>query len=235
LAGQTVASFEIGKYEVTWGEWKEVRAWALSHGYTDLADVGNTHPSGSGDNFPVIEVSYYDAVKWCNAKSEKEGKTPAYTAARWDWNSNGIITETYKTQGEGFPSIGSGNGYRLLSEKEWEWAARGGLKTHGYTYSGSNVASEVAWTSENSSGGPKAVGTKMPNELGIYDMEGNVVEWCEDYPKFTEGGLSRRFRGSSWESNSSWLSAVETPSLNYCGADQRYNGFGFRLARSSEN
>ena len=66
-----------------WGEWKEVRDWAVNHGYTDMAgpssqEVGGTYPPGSADNFPVIGVSLFDVMKWCNAKSEKEGLSPVY-------------------------------------------------------------------------------------------------------------------------------------------------------------
>ena len=78
LSGQIVSTFHIGKYEVSWGEWKEVRAWGVANGYSDLDGVGDTYPSGSADNFPVINVSWYDVVKWMNAKSEKEGLTPVY-------------------------------------------------------------------------------------------------------------------------------------------------------------
>ena len=75
LAGQTVTTFQIGKYEVTWGEWKEVRDWAVANGYTDLVNVG----AGSAGNHPVRNVSWYDVVKWCNAKSEKEGLVAVYS------------------------------------------------------------------------------------------------------------------------------------------------------------
>ena len=92
LAGEVVATFQIGKNEVTWGEWKTVRDWAVTNGYSDLAEVGDTYPSGSADNFPVINVSWYDVVKWSNARSEKEGLTPVYQ----------VSGTTYKTgQGEG--------------------------------------------------------------------------------------------------------------------------------------
>jgi len=219
LAGQQVNDFEIGRYEVTWGEWKEVRDWAVLNDYTDLAGVGDTFPAGSPDNFPVINVSWYDVVKWCNAKSEKDGKTPVYQA------SGGGI---YKI-GESVPTINvDANGYRLLKETEWEWAARGGVSSQGYTYSGSNTASEVAWTLENSSGG-SAVGTKAANELGIYDMSGNVWEWCEDVA-YTS---SRRFRGGSWSDYADFATVASRD--NYGDPVGRDYSFGFRLARNSGN
>ena len=221
LAGQVVASFEIGNYEVTWGEWKSVRDWAVNNnkGY-DLAGVGDTEPSGSADNFPVCYVSWYDVVKWSNARSEKEGKTPVYK------NGKG---GTYKT-GEVAPTLSaSANGYRLPSEKEWEWAARGGLSSQGYTYSGSNTVSDVAWTTENSSYGTKAVVTKAANELGIYDMSGNVREWCFDLV----GTSSRRIRGGSWDSFADNASVAYRDINYYPGG--RDGDFGFRLARSSGN
>ena len=219
LGNQTVATFRIGKYEVTWGEWKTVRDWALTNGYSDLAGVGGTYPSGSGDNFPVCYVSWYDVVKWSNARSEKEGVTPVYQV------SGGA---TYKT-GQSVPTVNStANGYRLPSEKEWEWAARGGVSSKGYTYSGSNALSEVAWTSANSSGGTKAVGTKATNELGIYDMSGNVEEWCEDL----EYTSNPRLRGGNWYYEVD-LAAVASRHSSW--SDDRNTGIGFRLARNSEN
>ncbi len=220
LAGQSVISFQIGKYEVTWGEWKSVRDWAVTNnkGY-DLAGVGDTYPSGGADNFPVVKVSWYDVLKWINAKSEKEGKTPVYT-------ENGT---TYKA-GQFAPTLNTtANGYRLPSEKEWEWATRGGVSSKGYTYSGSNTASEVAWTNEILSNGTKAVGTKAANELGIYDMSGNVFEWCEDVANTSY----RRIRGGSW-SDFHYYAYVDHRGTYRTPGDQ-LSHFGFRLARSSGN
>lgn len=218
LGNQTVASFQIGKYEVTYGEWKEVQSWALEHGYSDLAGIGAN--AGVSNQNPVTAVSCYDVVKWSNAKSEKEGKTAVYMV-------NGT---TYKT-GEVVPTVNtSANGYRLPSEKEWEWAARGGAASQGYTYSGSNDINAVAWYKVNSSGGTKAVGTKGANELGIYDMSGSVWEWCWDvydpYPPY------RSFRGGSWFDIADYAAVAYR---SYYPLEARLAQIGFRLARNSGN
>ena len=222
LGNQTVESFQIGRCEVTWGEWKEVRDWAVNNnkGY-DLAGVGGTYPYGSADNFPVVNVIWYDAVKWCNARSEKEGLTPVYT-------KDGT---TYKTGRVPANVNSTANGYRLPSEKEWEWAARGGVSSRNFTYSGSNTANEVGWTVENSSYGTKAVGTKQANELGIYDMSGNVWEWCDDFA-FT---FHRRLRGGSWDDNADNAGIAAVASRLSLAPDWRDTIFGFRVARSSGN
>ncbi|MCX6973026.1 MAG: SUMF1/EgtB/PvdO family nonheme iron enzyme [Verrucomicrobia bacterium] len=216
LAGTQVGAFQIGKYEVTWAEWKEVRDWAVGNGYTDLANVG----AGIGDNHPVQNVSWYDVVKWCNAKSEMEGLAPVY-------QSNG---STYKT-GESEPSVrSSASGYRLPSEKEWEWAARGGVLSQGYTYSGSNDWTAVAWTWQNNlPSGTKVVGTKAGNELQIYDMSGNVWEWCEDvaYSSY------RRIRGGSWSDDFDVAFAAVANRDYYNIPVLRDSNFGFRLARNA--
>lgn len=214
-----VGNFQVGKYEVTWGEWKEVRDWAVTNGYSDLPGVGDTYPPGSADNFPVISVSWYDVVKWMNARSEKEGLTPVYQVA------GGV----YKT-GENAPTLNSAaNGYRLPTEAEWEWVARGGVSSQGYTYSGSNDVNAVAWHYNNSSDGTKAVGTKTSNELGIHDMSGNVREWCEDvvYSSY------RRFRGGSWINVAGLCTVAYRDDGNT--PDYRDSITGFRLARSSGN
>jgi formylglycine-generating enzyme required for sulfatase activity len=228
LAGQSVATFAIAKYEVTWDEWQTVRTYAVAHGYSDLAGIG----AGSAGDHPVRAVNWYDVVQWCNAKSEMEGLAPVYQVG-------GV---TYKT-GESDPTIVAGaNGYRLPSEAEWEWAARGGVSTHGYTYSGGNDMNAVGWYYENSAGaavilydsrGTWPAGQKQPNELGLYDMSGNVWEWCFDSLYLDSGGgWLRSIRGGGWHPIPGYC---PVDGRSYCTPSANLSDIGFRPARSLGN
>jgi len=121
----------------------------------------------------------------------------------------------------------TGKKYRLPSESEWEYAASGGIKTHGYIYSGSNNVEKVAWYTENSGGDSQPVGQKQQNELGIYDMSGNVSEWCNDW--WDKIQQYRVIRGGSWNEEATYLGIANR--YHYI-PDDRHNPFGFRVAIS---
>jgi len=218
ISPQSVVAFQLGKYEVTWNEWREVQSWAVLNGYTDLDGIGD----GGGENGPVVNVSWYDVVKWCNARSEKEGLIPVYQLSG---------EETYRT-GESVPILNArASGYRLPTEAEWEWAASGGAQTQGFLYSGSDDVGAVAWHSHNSPKGPQVVGLKSANELGIHDMSGNVYEWCWDL--CDEENAHRRFRGGSFINVPNYCTVTFRENLGY--PSNRLNCIGFRLARGAWN
>jgi formylglycine-generating enzyme len=183
----TISDFYIGKYEVTQAQWRSV--------------TGKNPSFRKGDSNPVENISWFDAVAYCNKLSELSGLAKCYTE-----------------DGDKVTCDFSANGYRLPTEAEWEYAATGGI-TEGsvtdYTYSGSNKVNEVAWHRSNSGMASHPAGGKKPNEIGIYDMSGNVWEWVwdnygenyysaspENNPRGPEQGHERVIRGGSWGGDS---------------------------------
>lgn len=199
--------------------------------------VTGTNPSYfTGDTTrPVERVTWYDGVEFCNLLSAKEGLSAVYAIASRSPATGYPITSASVTQDL------TKNGYRLPTEAEWEWAGRGATLTHGYTYAGSNVVGDVAWYSDNAGSTSHPVATKAANELGLFDMTGNVWEWCWDWysssyasaaqtdPKGSASGTYRVNRGGSWSSTTSG-STVAYRYTDY--PNNRSSSVGFRVARS---
>ncbi|MEK7434239.1 MAG: SUMF1/EgtB/PvdO family nonheme iron enzyme [Cyanobacteriota bacterium] len=153
--------FYINKFQVTQEVWKNIM---------------KTDPSNfKGYNLPVEQITWYDAIKFCNELSKKVNLPISY-----DEKGNLLDSKGKKTK-----DITKVKGYRLPTEAEWEFSAQGGNNSQRYKYSGSNDVDSVAFYNSNSENRTHEVGLKNPNELGIYDMSGNVWEWCTDFWEYT--------------------------------------------------
>lgn len=233
--------FYMGKYEVTQAEYEKYCSY-----------TGSDSPSskyGDGDNYPAYYVSWYDALVYCNKRSMAEDLEPCYSiddsTDPEDW---GKVPSSEDATWDSVICNWNANGYRLPTEAEWEYAARAGDNTvDSLTYSGTsdvNKLGDYAWYYDSANDNTHEVGTKLPNAFGLYDMSGNVWEWCwnwftSEYDENTEGGSDptgtsagsdRIRRGGCWN----WYSDNCAVSLRGIRDPFNRNSYlGFRVVRQA--
>ena len=237
VAGSTVKipSMYVCDHEVAQGE------------YEKYCKYGSTKPVdtyGKGENYPAYWVSWFDALVYCNLRSIAEGLTPAYkigsetTPSKWA----GIVSDNGKycgpsdwdTTWDGVTCDFTANGYRLPTEAEWEYIARGGnngIPETQTTYSGSDTIGDVAWYKDNSESKTHEVKGKAANTLGIYDISGNVWEWCWDRYAGPSSDNYCVYRGGSCSYSASYCAVSNQ---NYVNPNRRYGNLGFRIVRSAQ-
>ncbi|BDM69778.1 hypothetical protein HEK616_32650 [Streptomyces nigrescens] len=206
--------------QVTLSDRRTQRSWTVELAPCQLArypvtqdvyaQVTGQHPSSAqGDQLPVESVSWWDAIRFCNALSQRDGFTPAY---RFRAESDDVAWDA------------SADGYRLPTEAEWEYACRAG--TAGPRF---GPLDEVAWHRGNSDERIHAVGGKRPNPWGVHDMLGNVWEWCWDIYDAEVYGCYRVLRGGGWF-DEHWSCRASVRRRSH--PTFRVDDVGFRLARS---
>jgi formylglycine-generating enzyme len=190
------------------------------------AEIMGTVPSNfTGENLPVEQVNWTECVDFCNKLSQRDGLTPCY-----------------KVTGEKVTCNFQADGYRLPTEAEWEFAAKGGNHNQLYTYSGSGNIAAVAWYQDNSNNNTHVVGTRSANEVGLFDMSGNVLEWVWDIytdytgdaqtdPRGASSGTERISRGGSWKHTAEQCNV----NIRFKGspAEKNYT-MGLRLCRTGK-
>ena len=225
-------------HEVTRGEFKKVMREDPSTAKA-YDKAGNELTGDAALNNPVNYVNWYAAIAYCNKLSIKEGLDCAYTVSGIsDWENlaySAIPTSSDDTWNAATCNF-EANGYRLPTEAEWEWLARGG---ENYTYAGSENVGDVAWYYTGNTEGSRDVKTKAVNGYGLYDMSGNVWEWCWDWygsissstgASGASSGSSRVLRGGSWYIYLDYCKVAH----RYYSPYNRFSYIGFRLVRSAQ-
>ena len=230
----TLSGFYIARHEVTQELYDTVM------GYNPGYFASDPHPGENQDRRPIEQISWYNALVFCNRLSILEGLMPVYSISGSsdpaDW---GDVPSVSSLAWNAVAMIGGSSGYCLPTEAQWEYAAKGGRGAAGYTYSGSSNPDNAAWYNMNSFNMTHEVGTKSSNSLGICDMSGNVWEWCWDRhgaytgydkadPPGAASGDSRVMRGGSWGDPALALRSVNR---SYNSPSGRSNLLGFRLVR----
>ncbi|MCK8817552.1 SUMF1/EgtB/PvdO family nonheme iron enzyme [Natroniella sulfidigena] len=200
--------FYIGKYLVTQSEFEKLMGF-------------NPSTFSRSPYNPVENITWYDAIRYCNKLSQKKGLDKHYNIRGIEYDEENIVSATVTEDN-------NANGYRLLTSREWEYAARGGAEGKPTKYAGSDNLDEVGWYNENTNS-TQPVGRKQPNELGLYDMSGNLSEWMNNIP---EGYfVARAIRGGSWANTSGHNCKVS--SSRERDPSYKRGDCGFRLARTS--
>lgn len=234
-----IPAFYISDHEVTRGEYKALIGNDPSYATAYDENDKKVYDDKAGNN-PVNYVSWYDAIVYCNKLSAKEKLTPCYTInGSKDTNKWGDIpTESTEIWNEVSCDF-EADGYRLPTAVEWEWAARGGEH---YNYAGSDNSDEVAWCYPKTKKlyGTKAVKTMKSNGYGLYDMSGNVAEWCWDWfggkKKDTpfsglSSGTYRSIRGGDWQQVDNYCLINESTKNS---PSYRMQTVGFRVVRTAK-
>ena len=234
-----IASFYMSDHPVTRGEYKAVMGSDPSTAKAYDKDGNELKGDDNVKNNPVNYISWYDALVYCNTRSIKEKLTPCYTidgkTNPTDW---GEVPTMSVSKWNDVICNSEADGYRLPTEAEWEWAARGG---ESYKYAGSDDIDKVAWYKGNTGKtGTRDVKTKKANAYGLYDMSGNVWEYCWDWygsissdtpASGSASGSYRCLRGGSWGFNASF---AQVAYRDYGNPYYRGDFYGFRVVRTAK-